>query len=97
MTARWTAASVVFVILALTTATGGRAAAVGASAVDIGSRRELFVDRFLVDTMSGCALALQTPRPSDIAVKSDRPWEGWYSFAYTTVLESTTRRPRPAA
>jgi hypothetical protein len=87
MVARWTAASVVFVIVALTTTSGGRSAVVGASAVDIGSQRELFVDRFLVDALSGCVLALQTPRLCEIAVKSDRPWEGWYSFAYTTVLK----------
>src|SRR5262249_3681436 len=84
---RWTAPSVVFVILALTAPPGGRSVAIEASGVEIGSQRELFVDRFLIDAMSGCSLVLQTPRPAEIAVKSDRPWEGWGSFAYTTVLK----------
>ena len=86
MIARWTAAIVVFVVLVITATPGGRSAA-AVSAVEIGSQRELFVDRFLIDSMTGCSHALQTPRPAEIALKADRPYEGWYSLGYTTVLK----------
>ena len=54
--------------------------------IDIGSRRELFVDRFLIDRMDGVALALEKPRDEGIAVKFDRPWEGAFC-GYATVLK----------
>lgn len=41
------------------------AAALGAqgqTAISIGSRRELFVDRFLIDRLDGASLRLATPR-----------------------------------
>ena len=56
------------------------------SVVDIGSRRELMVDRFLIERLQGTTLRLQTPQPGGIAVKYDRPWEDRFCF-YTTVLK----------
>jgi hypothetical protein len=44
--------------------------------VDIGSRRELFVDRFLIERMEHTALRLHEPIPGGIAIKIDKPWEG---------------------
>ena len=44
---------------------------------DIGSRRELFVDRFLVDKMTGGAeLRMHHPVRREIALVHDEPWEG---------------------
>ena len=54
--------------------------------LDIGSRRELFVDEFLIDTIEGAALRLQEPRPGGVAIAYDRPWESSIAF-YTTVLK----------
>ena len=54
--------------------------------VDIGSRRELFVDRMLVDRMSGAALRMHPPQSAGVALAMDAPWEGKFSF-YTTVLQ----------
>ena len=54
--------------------------------IDIGSRRELFVDRFLIDRTDGVALALEKPRDEGIAVKFDSPWEGAFC-GYATVLK----------
>jgi hypothetical protein len=45
-----------FVLSALLTA-----ASVHAAVPDIGTRRELFVDDYLVETMTGCELRLPTP------------------------------------
>lgn len=45
--------------------------------IPIGDRRELLVDRFLVERLSGEAhLALHPPTPREIALRTDAPWEG---------------------
>lgn len=55
-------------------------------AVDIGSRRELFVDRTLIEQMDGAAvLKLHHPQPREVALSFDKPWEGNAS-GYPTVL-----------
>lgn len=61
-------------------------AANAADPIAIGSRRELFVDRLLIDKLSGAAeLRLHEPEPREVALKFDQPWEGRFS-AYVTVL-----------
>ena len=45
--------------------------------VDIGTRRELFVDRDLIASLSGGAQQrMQRPVLREIAIKHDAPWEG---------------------
>jgi hypothetical protein len=45
--------------------------------IDIGSRRELFIDRVLVDRLVGKAdLRLHHPTPREIVLVHDAPWEG---------------------
>lgn len=46
------------------------------SVIDIGSRRELFVDDYLVERLDGARRVLQRPIPQEIAIKHDAPWEG---------------------
>jgi len=59
--------------------------------IDIGSRRELFVDRHLADRFSGSAeLRLGSPRPEGPALRFDRPWEGAFS-GFGTVLRDGRR------
>ncbi|MBM3727884.1 MAG: hypothetical protein FJW40_20975 [Acidobacteria bacterium] len=53
--------------------------------VALGTRRELFVDRFLIDRLTGTSLQLQTPRREADALLLDRPWEGQFSN-YATVI-----------
>ena len=54
--------------------------------LDIGSRRELFVDHLLVDRLEGASLKLHEPRPAGVAVSYDQPWETAIAF-WTTVLQ----------
>ena len=58
--------------------------------LNIGSRRELFVDSFLVDSLNGARLKLHEPRPAGVAIEYDQPCErgtvGSCSF-YTTVIK----------
>jgi len=53
--------------------------------VQIGSRRELFADSFLIESFSGTHLQLQTPRDEGVAFKFDQPWEGLFS-GYATLV-----------
>ena len=53
---------------------------------DIGSRREMFVDNFMVDELTGGArLRLHRPQPEGVSLVFDRPWEG-NSCGYGTVF-----------
>ncbi|MBI3462618.1 MAG: hypothetical protein HY000_06085 [Planctomycetes bacterium] len=53
---------------------------------DIGSRRELFVDHYLIDRLDGVRLQLQQPRPGGGALTYEQPGEGVFAF-YTTVIK----------
>jgi hypothetical protein len=44
--------------------------------IAIGSRRELFVDSFLIDRLRNVRLELQHPQPQEISFACDQPWEG---------------------
>jgi len=61
---------------------GSRAAETGPP-IDVGTRRELFVDDFLIARMDGAELKLHKPEPRDVALVCDRPWEGNTSAYYT--------------
>ncbi|MBT3268565.1 hypothetical protein HN371_15525 [Candidatus Poribacteria bacterium] len=52
---------------------------------ELGSRRELFVDDWLIDRMDGVELRLGAPTPREVAIVFDAPWEGNVS-AYVTVF-----------
>ncbi|MBM4037565.1 MAG: hypothetical protein FJ290_03540 [Planctomycetes bacterium] len=57
-----------------------------AEPVDIGSRRELFVDDHLIDRMENARLILHHPQPREVVLEFDQPWEGIYS-GYETVIK----------
>jgi hypothetical protein len=54
--------------------------------LEIGSRRELFVDRYLVDKFEGAGIVAARPHDEGIVCRWDRPWEGRYT-GYATVLQ----------
>ena len=56
-----------------------------AETIDLGSRRELFVDEQLIERLDGTRLTLHHPRAREIAIRFDRPWEGSTS-GYPTVM-----------
>jgi len=53
--------------------------------IELGSRRELFVDKFLIDKLDGATLRMEQPRDEGIALKFDKPWEGPFC-GYCTAL-----------
>ena len=44
--------------------------------VDIGSRRELFVDDLLIDRLDNTQLKLHEPVSGGVAIRIDKPWDG---------------------
>jgi hypothetical protein len=55
-----------------------------AEPIEIGSRLELLVDDHLIERMDGdVELQLQRPEPQEVALVTDKPWEGNTSAYYT--------------
>lgn len=47
-----------------------------AEPIEVGTRRELFVDNLLIDSLKGARRQLHHPVPREIAIQHDSPWEG---------------------
>jgi len=58
--------------------------------IDIGSRRELFVDQYLIERLDGVRLELHRPTRREVVFRSDAPWEGNGS-AYQSVFQDGDR------
>lgn len=54
--------------------------------IDIGGRRELFVDDFLVDRLNSARRTLHRPVAREVSLARTMPWEG-NSSGYTTVFQ----------
>ena len=67
-----------FLVLAAFTAVPCNAAE--PAAIDIGWRRELFVDDFLIDSLRGAQLRLQHPTPREVVITYNAPNEGNTSY-----------------
>jgi hypothetical protein len=59
-------------------------------AIDLGTRRELFIDDFLIEQTSNVQLALQEPRDEGPVLAFDEPWEGRFC-GYATVIHDGDR------
>jgi hypothetical protein len=60
--------------------------------IDIGSRRELFVDDFVIDKLQGARQRLHHPTPREVAIVHDRPWEGNTCFYHTVFRDGDLYR-----
>lgn len=58
--------------------------------IALGTRRELFVDHFIIERLSGAQLRLHAPRREGVALRFDKPWEGPFS-GYVTVLKDSSK------
>ena len=63
----------------------------GGGADQPGSRRELFVDRFLIDTLTNATLQLHRPTYAGIVLRRELPWEGTFAFSYVTLIKDGDR------
>lgn len=58
--------------------------------IDIGSRRELFVDNHLIGRLAGARVELHRPQRREVVFRTDAPWEGNGS-AYQSVFQDGDR------
>lgn len=61
-------------------------------AIHIGERRELFVDRMMVDRLDNISHRLHHPRHEGVALRFDKPWEGGFSGYATVILDGALYR-----
>ena len=59
---------------------------------DIGSRRELFVDDWLIDTMVGTRLQLTQPERREAVFTGDAPWEDQHAFPFDVIQDGDVVR-----
>jgi len=70
-----------------------RAAADGSTdAIHIGSRRELFVDDRLIESLHNAHRQLHHPVPQEIAIEHDAPWEGAGSGYHSVIRDGDIYR-----
>ena len=53
---------------------------------NIGSRLELFVDDYIIDSMTGVRQILHKPIPHEVVLVHDKPWEG-SGGGYNTIFQ----------
>lgn len=58
--------------------------------INIGSRRELLVDHYLIEKLDNVRLVLNRPRDEGVALEYDKPWEGLFC-GYCTVIKDGAR------
>src|SRR6266550_4016906 len=63
-----------------------------AEVIELGTRRELFVDRFLLQKLAGAQLRLHEPHRDGIALRFDKPWEGGFSAYFTVIKDGALYR-----
>jgi len=64
----------------------------GAQATDIANRRELFVDRFLIEDMDGVELRMHHPQPAGTVLEFNKEWEGVFAGYGTLVKDGDQYR-----
>jgi hypothetical protein len=68
----------ILLLLALTSS-------LAADPINIGGRRELFADQFLIEKLNGTRLQMHAPRDEGVTFSFDKPWEGLFS-GYATIV-----------
>lgn len=55
----------------------------GGAPIELGSRRELFVDEYLIAELRSATLKMHRPEPKEVVLVCDEPWEGNISAYFT--------------
>lgn len=63
-----------------------------AEPIEVGARRELFVDDLLIDSLTGARRQLHHPVPREIAIQHDSPWEGAGSGYHSLIRDGDLYR-----
>lgn len=54
--------------------------------IQLGSKREIFIDHYLIDKLEGTSIVMHHPHDEGIVMYFDKPWEG-ISCAYCTIIK----------
>ncbi len=81
MHARYIVPIIAITAVALASVGAPERAREGDAPLNIGSRLELFVDGYLIDTMQGVTQKLHSPVRQDVALQCNMPWEGPVSYS----------------
>jgi hypothetical protein len=73
------------IVIAFFSFTGG-GVSVKDEAIQIGNRREIFVDHYLIDKLTNTKIVLHTPHNEGVVLKFNKPWEGSFC-AYGTIMK----------
>ena len=65
---------------------------VAGAAIDLGNRRELFVDTLLIEKLNGTERRLHHPIPQEVSIVHDAPWEGNISYYHTVFRDGDLYR-----
>ncbi len=72
---------------AITAASAGAAGTESAAPIEVGSRKQLFIDRKFIQHSRGVSLTVNPARKLGPVLKRERPWEQAHIGAYLSVLE----------
>lgn len=64
----------------------------GSEPIDIGSRRELFVDAHLIERLDNAERRIHHPVPQNIAIEHNAPWEGAGSGYHSVIRDGDLYR-----
>ncbi len=90
ITMRWDSLVVTLLLAGVLSSDAFDGHAIADEPIELGTRRELFVDDFLIDQASGVQLVLQEPRDEGPVLSFDEPWEGRFC-GYATVIADGDR------
>jgi hypothetical protein len=62
----------------------------GAGVIDVGTRRQLFLDASRIERASGVDLVMHGPTPREVVLERDKPWEG-PTLTYASVFRDGDR------
>ncbi len=74
-------------LIVLCSTTGARR--VANEVIALGNKREIFVDKYLIQQLDGASLVLHAPRDEGPVIHFDKPWES-LAPAYITILKDDT-------
>ncbi len=60
--------------------------------IPVGSRRELFVDHYLIERLDDARLELHRPQAREVAIVHDQPWEGNTCFYHSVFRDGDVYR-----
>jgi len=79
-------------VLVATMLAGAFSQAAETGLIDVGTRLELFVDDYLIDRLAGTRLNLHKPRPREVVIVHDAPWEGSTSHGHVVFQDGDLYR-----